>query len=69
MEKLLAQTKLISANFGGNLHSLSEYINKLELSDFVLHMESTGYNCIVVFRVPMQQAEHVRECLVLMRVK
>lgn len=65
MSKILAGTKLISANFGGNLHSLSDHLNKLELSDFVLHMESNGHNCIVVFRVPMQQAVQVEKILVL----
>lgn len=65
MAKLLASTKLISANFGGNLHSLSDHLNKLELSDFVLHMESNGHNCIVVFRVPRTHAILVEKKLML----
>lgn len=65
MAKLLASTKLISANFGGNLHLLSDYLNKQELSDFVLHMESNGHNCIVVFRVPRGKAISVEKILML----
>lgn len=65
MSKILAGTKLISANFGGNLHSLSDHLNKLELSDFVLHVESNGHNCVVVFRVPRRQSILVEKILML----
>lgn len=55
--------QLVTTNFAGNLHVSAGTINEMGLADYVLAMESTGYNTIVVFRVPDNDAPHLRKRL------
>lgn len=43
---------LYSENLPGNLHDAATIINKIGLADYVIHLESSGYNSIVVYRLP-----------------
>ena len=47
------KTKLASINVGGNLHAVTQYVNRMGLSDFYLHAYTTGNNSVVVFRLPV----------------
>jgi hypothetical protein len=46
--------KLVSENVGGNTHEVVRYINKGQLAEFVVQINtaSSGMNSIVVLRVP-----------------
>ncbi len=45
--------KLVSVNFGGNLHTAVQIINDLNAADFVLTMNSNGRKkTIAILRVP-----------------
>lgn len=55
--------QLISSNFPGNLHASSDTVNKMGLAEFVVTMDSTGHNTIVVFKVPDDIAPRVRKFL------
>jgi hypothetical protein len=44
--------QLISSNFAGNIHSVCSAMNSIGLAEFVISMDFTGNNTIVVFRVP-----------------
>jgi hypothetical protein len=47
------KTKIVSMNMGGNLHDVARYCSQFGLSDFLLTAESTGYNSIILFRLPI----------------
>jgi hypothetical protein len=53
--------QLISTNLGGNLHVASNTINEMGLADKVLHMQFSGSNTVVVFRVSDEEAPALRE--------
>jgi hypothetical protein len=53
--------QLVTNNYGGNLHVTASAINANGLADYVLAMDcSTGYNTVVVFRVPDEVASKLR---------
>lgn len=47
------KTKLVSMNMGGNLHDVARYVTKFGLSDFFVQAESSGYNSVVLLRLPI----------------
>ena len=55
-------TKLYSRNLGGNIHTSVTWINDHGLADFVIHMESSGYNTIIVFRMTEEQRASFERC-------
>lgn len=52
-EQHVPTTKLVSMNMSGNLHDVARYVTKFGLSDFFMQAESSGYNSIVLFRLPI----------------
>ena len=46
-------TKLVSMNFGGNLHDVAGAVNKFGWADFFLHAQGSGYNSVALFRFPL----------------
>jgi hypothetical protein len=46
-------TKLVSMNMSGNLHDVARYVTKFGLSDFFVQAESSGYNSLVLFKLPI----------------
>jgi hypothetical protein len=53
MSSYCPSTRLVTRNYGGNLHESAIAINAESLSDYVLSMDSpSGHNTIVVFRIP-----------------
>ena len=53
--------KLHTENFSGNLHEAAVTINKLGWADFVMQMESSGGNTIVVFQMPNSMVHSIRK--------
>jgi hypothetical protein len=47
------KTRLASMNIGGNLHDVRRYCNEIGLADFIVTAESSGYNSVVLFRLPL----------------
>ena len=55
------RNKLHTENFGGNVHATATAINKLGWARYVLSMESSGFNTVVVFLMPAQMVWEIRE--------
>lgn len=53
--------KLHSMNFGGNLHESSNAINRLDMAEYVIAMQSSGMSTVVVFRMPAEMVYILRE--------
>lgn len=56
-----AEWQLVSVNVPGNLHSVTEWVNRCNVADLVIHMESSGGNSIVVLRMQAAHAPKFRE--------
>ncbi len=61
MSEFESKTELVSANMGGNLHTVRDSINKMGLADYVLLMDYSGGSTVVLFRVPKAKAKAVRK--------
>lgn len=48
----MAKTKIVSMNFGGNLHDVARYVTEFGLSDHFVQAQNVGMNSIVLFRLP-----------------
>lgn len=46
-------TKLVSLHISGNLHDVARYVTKFGLSDFFVQADSSGFNSIALFRLPI----------------
>jgi len=53
--------KLHTENYSGNLHETAVQINKQGFADYVIAMDSTGRNTVVVFRMPSELVWELRE--------
>jgi hypothetical protein len=54
---------LITENMPGNVHQTADYLNDLDLADFVLSIHPAGAGSIVVLKVPARAVKAVRERL------
>jgi hypothetical protein len=54
-------TKLYTRNYGGNIHATATAINKQGLAEFVLTMQSSGLNTVVVFKMPTAMVHALRQ--------
>jgi hypothetical protein len=44
--------KIVTQGVGGNLHDAAEWINRYDLGDYFVNAWSSGFNSIVILKVP-----------------
>ena len=53
-------TKLVSLTMSGNLHDVARYVTEFGLSDFFVQAECSGYNSLMLLRMPIDwPADHL----------
>jgi len=52
--------KLHTQNFDGDLHESSTAINKKGWAEYVVVMDYSGYNTVVVFKMPAEMVYKIR---------
>jgi len=58
---MAGDTKLHTANYGGNLHETAVAINKQGWAEYVVVMQSSGMSTQVVFKMPAHMVYAIRE--------
>lgn len=51
--KHTSATKLVSMTMSGNLNDVARYVTEFGLSDFFVQAESSGYNSLMLLRMPI----------------
>lgn len=58
------KTQIITHSVSGSLHFAGDFVNRMGLADFLVHIDAPGHSAsIIILRVPADEAPKVRRAI------